>query len=251
MAPKLKTCAKGIVENIVGEPRLGTPTAWPSKECMRPRGAAARAGGGGTAAGAVNMAPKLKTCAKGIVDSIVGNRVRERQPGTAWPNAGARPGMSSGTSSGHIVGSNVSGTAHSGIFERQPGTPPDRAPRPNTVGNVAGNTCRCIVATGAAALGVRPGTAVLCRTAMAVLLARLFDYFTLRTLESYFSRYWSGQLQATPIKMLAALAFKAAVPKILAKFRLRVLPRLREPSTHLTGPGRVWSSLVAGQRVAS
>ena len=83
MAPKLKTCAKGIVENIVGEPRLGTPTAWPSKECMRPRGAAARAGGGGTAAGAVNMAPKLKTCAKGIVENIVGNRVRERQPGTA------------------------------------------------------------------------------------------------------------------------------------------------------------------------
>ena len=114
MAPKLKTCAKGIVENIVGEPRLGTPTAWPSKECMRPRGAAARAGGSGTAAGAVNMAPKLKTCAKGIVDSIVGNRVRERQPGAAWPNAGARPGMSSGTPSGHIVGSNVSGTARSG-----------------------------------------------------------------------------------------------------------------------------------------
>ena len=122
MAPKLKTCAKGIVENIVGEPRLGTPTAWPSKECMRPRGAAARAGGGGTAAGAVNMAPKLKTCAKGIVDSIVGNRVRERQPGTAWPNAGARPGMSSGTPSGTSSGatsqepriqeySNVSNTA--------------------------------------------------------------------------------------------------------------------------------------------
>ena len=146
MAPKLKTCAKGIVENIVGEPHLGTPTAWPSKECMRPRGAAARAGGGGTAAGAVNMAPKLKTCAKGIVDSI--------------------------------VGSNVSGTAHSGIFERQPGTPPDRELRPNTVGNVAGNTFRCIVATGAAALGVRPGTAVLCRTVMADLV---------RTLESYFS----------------------------------------------------------------
>ena len=59
-----------------------------------------------------------------------------------------------------------------------------------------------------------------------------------------------GSSRQPPLR-LAALAFKAAVPKILAKFRLRVLPRLREPSTHLTGPGRVWSSLVAGQRVAS
>ena len=185
MAPKLKTCAKGIVENIVGEPRLGTPTAWPSKECMRPRGAAARAGGGGTAAGAVNMAPKLKTCAKGIVENIVGEP-RLGTParnGVVFSNLGP---MLPPLGAGNVVGAHrreqrLRNRAFRNI-ERQPGTPPDRAPRPNTVGNVAGNTCRCIVATGAAALGVRPGTAVLCRTAMAVLLARLFDF---RALASY------------------------------------------------------------------
>ena len=117
------------------------------------------------------MAPKLKTCAKGIVENIVGNRVRERQPGTLdLPSLGpmlahARERRRERRRA-HRREQRLRNRAFRNI-ERQPGTLPDRAPRPNTVGNVAGNTFRCIVATGAAALGVRPGTAVLCRTVMA------------------------------------------------------------------------------------
>jgi len=122
---------------------------------------------------------------------------REPRSGTSAGNSVAKrwstPGNVVGNAVGHIVGSNVSGTAHSGIFERQPGTPPDRELRPNTVGNVAGNTFRCIVATGAAALGVRPGTAVLCRTVMADLV---------RTLESYFSAILVRAAPGNPDKCL-------------------------------------------------
>ena len=222
---------------------MGTPTALPSKECMRPRGAAARAGGGGTAAGAVNMAPKLKTCAKGIVDSIVGNRVRERQPGTAWPNAGARPGMSSGTPSGTSSGatsqepriqeySNVSRehrrTASSGPTPSgtSPETPSGASSRPGQQ--------RLACVRGRLCCAVQPW------------LCSLHGFSTLHLgrWNLIFRDTGPGSSRQPPLR-LAALAFKAAVPKILAKFRVL------EPSTHLTGPGRVWSSLVAGQRVAS
>ena len=196
MAPKLKTCAKGIVENIVGEPRLGTPAR----------------------NGVVfsNLGPMLPPLGAGNV--VGAHRREQRLRNRAFRN-----------------------------IERQPGTPPDRAPRPNTVGNVAGNTCRCIVATGAAALGVRPGTAVLCRTAMAVLLARLFD-FTLRTLESYFSRYWSGQLQATPIKACSA-RFQGSCAENLGQVP-SACPA--SPAGAIDAPDWTWESLVElGGRAAS
>ena len=246
MAPKLKTCAKGIVENIVGEPRLGTPTAWPSKECMRPRGAAARAGGGGTAAGAVNMAPKLKTCAKGIVDSIVGNRVRERQPGTAWPNAGARPGMSSGTPSGTSSGTSSheprsraprSGTSN---VSREPGTPQKHRREPrvqaNTAGNVAGNTCRYIVAT-------TPGQQRSARAGNGCPVAVCSKQFA----ETLYLLLRSWSAPGNPVKACSSLSRQPCTPKILAKSlhfrsrRLCVLLENRRSCLDLVEPG----SLVA------
>ena len=94
---------------------------------------------------------------------------------------------------------------------------------------------------------MRPGTAVLCRTAMAVLLARLFD-FTLRTLESYFSRYWSGQLQATPIKACSA-RFQGSCAENLGQVP-SACPA--SPAGAIDAPDWTWESLVElGGREAS
>ena len=244
MAPKLKTCAKGIVENIVGEPRLGTPTAWPSKECMRPRGAAARAGGGGTAAGAVNMAPKLKTCAKGIVDSIVGNRVRERQPGTAWPNAGARPGMSSGTSSGHIVGSNVSGTARSGTSnvsrEHRQFARPGPTPSGTSPGTPAGASSR----PGQQRLACVRGR--LC-CAVQSWLCSLHSFSTLGRWNLIFLRYWFRAAPGNPLKACSARfqgsrAPRKSWPNHFRSRRLCVLLENRRSCLDLVEPGSLVAS---------
>ena len=182
MAPKLKACAKGIVEKHRRGPRSGTSagngvTFQALAQCMRPRGGSSARQGRRNGCRRRQYGPQAEDVRQGH------RRQHRRKPrsGTSAGNSVAKRWSTPGNVVGNVVGAHrreqrLRNRAFRNI--RTSATPPDREHRPNTVGNVAGNTFRCIVATGAAALGVRPGTAVLCRTVMADLV---------RTLESYFS----------------------------------------------------------------